>query len=68
VKTSDMTQLACGIATDSDADLLPDRDDAALPPLGEVLFYLVTAENSQGEGPLGPAGAVPQRINDSQCP
>jgi hypothetical protein len=61
VKTSDMTQLACGIST-------PDRDDATMPPAGNAWFYLVTAENLQGEGPLGPAGTIPPRINDVQCP
>lgn len=66
VKTSNMTQLACGIATD--ADLLPDPDDATLPPAGNAWFYLVTARNLQGEGPLGPAGHVPHLINDLQCP
>jgi hypothetical protein len=67
-RTSDMTQLACGVSTDSDADLLPDFDDAANPLVGEAWFYLVTARSLQGEGPLGPIGATPARVNDLQCP
>jgi hypothetical protein len=66
--TSAMTQLACGIQTDNDADLKPDFDDTGNPPLGDGWFYHVTARNGQGEGPLGPVGAVPARVNDLQCP
>jgi len=68
VRTSDMTQLACEIATDADTDDLPDTTDAALPPAGDAYFYLVTAENLAGEGPLGPPGAVPPRVLDAHCP
>ena len=64
-----MTQLACGIATDADADQLPDYDDAGPnPAMGDARFYLVTASNALGEGPIGPPGAQPPRINDLQCP
>jgi len=68
LRTSSMTQLACGIATDSNANQLPDTTDATIPPAGETWFYLVTGENQQGEGPLQPAGAVPPRLHDGQCP
>jgi hypothetical protein len=70
VKTSNMTQLACDVSgdADADADLLPDHDDPGAPPAGDTFFYLVTASNIQGEGPLGPQGAEPLRINDQQCP
>jgi hypothetical protein len=68
VRTSDMTQLACGIDTDSDLDQLPDTDDPAVPAAGSCFFYLVSAENAQGEGPLGPANADPAPVNDAQCP
>jgi hypothetical protein len=36
--------------------------------LGDARFYLVTASNFQGEGPIGPPGATPKRVNDLQCP
>jgi len=68
VRTSDMAQLACEIATDADADDLPDTTDGGLPPLGDAFLYLVTAENLAGEGPLGPPGAVPPRVLDAHCP
>jgi hypothetical protein len=68
VRTSDMTQLACEIATDADADDLPDTTDGALPPLGNGFLYLVTAENLSGEGRLGPPGATPIRLLDAHCP
>jgi hypothetical protein len=68
VRTSDMTTLACEISTDADADELPDTTDATAVPAGDVFFYLVTAENLTGEGPLGPPGAVPPRVLDAHCP
>jgi hypothetical protein len=68
VKTSAMTKLACGINTDSNTNQLPDTLDAAIPASGVTYFYLVTGTNLTGEGPLGPPGATPLRINDSQCP
>jgi hypothetical protein len=68
VRTSDMTQLACEIATDSDTDQMPDTADAASPAPGTGYFYLVTAENLSGEGRLGPPGAVPPRLLDAHCP
>jgi hypothetical protein len=68
VRTSDMTQLACEIATDADLDELPDTSDATSPPVGNGYLYLVTAENLSGEGPLGPPGAVPVRLLDAHCP
>ncbi len=68
-RTSDMARLACGITTDGDTDLRPDYDDAvAAPPPGDGWFYLVTSRNLLGEGPLGPPGQVPPRVNDLQCP
>jgi hypothetical protein len=67
-RTSSMTQLACGITTDSNANGLPDTTDPSLPPLGDGYFYLVTSRNLTGEGPLGTLGAAPPRINDGQCP
>jgi hypothetical protein len=66
IRTSDMTQLACDVSADADADLLPDHDDSAAPPAGSTWFYLVTARNLLGEGALGPAQV--SRINDEQCP
>ncbi len=69
LRTSDMTQLACGIFSDADLDQLPDTTDAEPPPaVGDAFVYLVTAKNFQGEGPLGPPGAQPPRTNDAQCP
>lgn len=68
VRTWDMVQLACEIATDADADQLPDTMDGASPPSGAGFFYLVTGENRTGEGPLGPPGATPLRVLDAQCP
>ena len=68
VKTSHATHLACGINADANTNGLPDTSDASVPPLDSVLYYLVTAENLTGEGPLGPAGADIPRTNDLQCP
>lgn len=46
----------------------PEATDTDNPPLGFTQFYQVTRENSNGEGPLGPAsnGLVPP--NDHPCP
>jgi len=66
VRTSAMTQLACGSTVDADADQLPDFDDAAEPGADEAFVYLVTARNVQGEGPIG--SGTPTRSNDAQCP
>ena len=66
--TAGACQLACGINTDADLDQLPDTADAALPPAADAYVYLVTGINLNGEGPIGPASAVPQRVNDAQCP
>jgi hypothetical protein len=68
VRTSEMTTLACAIVTDADLDDRPDATDATPAPVSDVLFYLVTAENLTGEGPLGPPGAVPARVLDEHCP
>ena len=57
-----------GINADANTNGLPDTSDATVPDLDSVLYYLVTAENLTGEGPLGPAGAPIPRINDLQCP
>ena len=68
VFTSATTKLACGISTDVDMDGMPDTTDATSPPVDGIFYYLVTGRNLLGEGPLGPPGLVPPRINDSQCP
>jgi hypothetical protein len=68
VRTSNMTAWACGIDDDADSDSLPDTVDSDPLPAGEGFFYLVTGENATGEGPLGPAGALPARLLDLQCP
>jgi hypothetical protein len=68
VRTSDMSMLACGIETDVDSDGLPDTQDIDPLPAGDGFFYLVTGQNSTGEGPLGPQSAVKPRILDAQCP
>jgi Tol biopolymer transport system component len=68
VHTSDTIQLACGSTTDGDSDGLPDMTDSQSPPAGDGFYYLVTGRNLEGEGPLGPAGALPPRVNDAQCP
>jgi hypothetical protein len=67
LRTSDMTTLHCYSNTDADTDGLPDATDTATPPAGVGFTYLVTAINQTGEGPLGPPGADPVRINDAQC-
>jgi hypothetical protein len=66
VRTSSMTQLACGATIDADADQLPDHDDASIPGIGDGFVYLVTARNVQGEGLIG--AGTPTRSNDAQCP
>jgi hypothetical protein len=68
VFTSAATHLECGISTDADMDGLPDTLDSTIPGVGTVLYYLVTGRNLLGEGPLGPPGSEPPRINDLQCP
>ncbi len=68
VKTSAASKLACGIATDADMDGLPDTTDSVTPSVGAGFYYLVTGRSLTGEGPLSPFGAVPPRLNDSQCP
>src|SRR6185436_8094829 len=59
VRTSDMFQVACSTTADADGDTLPDGDDPEATPTSTAWFYLVTAENAQGEGPLAPPGHVP---------
>jgi hypothetical protein len=68
VRTSDMQAYHCSVSTDADGDDRPDTTDATPVTPGQAFFYLVTAENLTGEGPLGPAGAVPPRLLDLQCP
>jgi hypothetical protein len=69
VRTSDMTQLSCGTFTDTDLDGLPDKTDPTLPPAKNGFFYLATAHNLMGEGPLGAGSeSAPPRLNDAQCP
>jgi hypothetical protein len=42
--------------------------DAALPPVGEVFYYLVSGVNACGEGPIGfDPGGSPMPFNGS-CP
>jgi hypothetical protein len=66
VKTSNMTQLACGTNADTNTNGLPDLTDAGIPPAGDGYFYLVTGRNLTGEGLLG--SGTPSPILDSQCP
>ncbi len=68
VHTSDAIQLVCGSTTDADSDGLPDTTDSQSPPPNDGFYYLVTGTNLEGEGPLGPPGAMPPRIHDGQCP
>jgi hypothetical protein len=68
VQTSNMTQHLCGTRADGDGDGLPDATDSQIPPPGDAFVYLVAAENLTGEGPLGPPGGWPPRVNDLQCP
>ncbi len=68
VLTADMAQLACSVTTDTDHDGKPDTLDTSAPAPGTIYFYLVTGRNLTGEGPLGPPGAVPPRVNNAQCP
>jgi hypothetical protein len=68
VRTSDLTQLACGITTNEDGDQLPDTTDPAVPPAGDGYLYIVSGKNLTGEGPIAPDGATPPRVNDLQCP
>jgi len=65
-RTSDMAAVACGVNNDSNGNQLPDFSQFGQPPLGEGFIYLVTAENFNGEGPMGPGN--PGRENDDQCP
>ncbi|MCP3978644.1 MAG: hypothetical protein GY716_04825 [bacterium] len=67
VQTSDMTQLACDFAPSLGVGELPTTSDSATTPVGEVVFYLVSANNLFGEGPFEGSAAVPQ-VNDGQCP
>ncbi len=68
VFTSQMTQLACGATLDADADGLPDLTSPGDPAPGAAHGFLVTGRSLFGEGPLGPLGAAPPRVNDAQCP
>jgi hypothetical protein len=62
-RTTDMTQLACGINTDANMNSLPDTTDGDPAPVADVHTYLVTANSGAGEGPIGPG-----RLNDGACP
>ncbi|MGD8497160.1 MAG: Ig-like domain-containing protein [Gemmatimonadales bacterium] len=68
VHTASWVQLDCGIATNHDADMLPDTLDDELPLPNEIFTYLVTANNALGESTLGTRGMAPARINDGACP
>lgn len=67
VFTSSAVCLKDDTTSDSDSDGAPDLTDADVPPLGDGFYYLVTAENDAGEGPLGVDGEGLQRINNSPC-
>ncbi|HET6278963.1 MAG TPA: putative metal-binding motif-containing protein [Candidatus Polarisedimenticolia bacterium] len=43
------------------------EDDQFVPPIGKVVFYLVTADNGVLEGPLGTNGAGVPRPNTNPC-
>jgi len=45
-----------------------EASDPEIPPLGECWFYLVTGENSVGEGPLGWDWFGGLRENSDPCP
>ena len=68
LRTSDMTQLACAIQTDADMDQLPDTTDDNVPVSRDGYTYLISGNNVNGEGPLGPVNADPLRVHDAQCP
>ena len=68
VRTSEMTQLACGTTADADANDLPDGLDVGVPSPGEGDLYLVAAENLNGEGPIGDLLASVPRRQDAACP
>jgi len=44
------------------------ESDAFAPPLGEVVFYLVSSDNGLVEGSLGWNSAGVERTNDNPCP
>jgi hypothetical protein len=43
------------------------ENDPFQPPLGEAVFYLVTADNGLAEGSLGRNSAGVERANDNSC-
>jgi len=67
VKTSDTT---CAPAEDADSDRRPDYEETGvIPAIGDGYYYLSTALNRFGEGPLAPPGQIPRRLLDDQaCP
>ncbi len=60
-RTFDMMQLTCNASPAST------YTDGTSPPPGDAFYYLVTATNAIGEGPLSALTAT-TRINDLQCP
>jgi uncharacterized repeat protein (TIGR01451 family) len=51
----------CNLAANSESDIYT-------PPLGEVVFYLVSSDNGLVEGTLGRNSAGVERTNDNPCP
>jgi hypothetical protein len=43
------------------------ENDPFQPPLGEAVFYLVTADNGLAAGSLGRNSAGVERANDNSC-
>jgi len=67
VYTSSMICLAVAVDRDLDEDGRPDVDDPDEPPLGDAFYYLTTAVNDSGEGPLGMSSGGEPRIHNSSC-
>jgi glycosylphosphatidylinositol phospholipase D len=65
VRTSDMTKLSCAVPVVPGSFAMYD-DTGANPAPRSGYHYLVTADNAEGEGSLGPG--TPTRVNDAQCP
>ena len=45
----------------------PQTDDGYIPPVGQVVFYMVTSDNGAIEGSLGVTSAGVPRPNDHPC-
>ena len=68
VRTSQMTQFACGTNSDSNTNQLPDTTDNDVVPANDGFYYLVTSRNGSAEGPLAASSQQPARILDATCP